>query len=173
MKGQQLTQKESAIAAENHYLINQFLEANNLPEDDYYDVVVFGYLKAVRNFSKNKNLSLRTEAMKEMNAACVKFERAYESDIALHSLQEVIDGIGILEESIASVKNTVNEALERIQYETLSKDFDRLQMQIADMLVAGYPKREIANMLGINMKTLTDKISEMQGILTPGVCMAA
>ena len=64
MKGQQLTQKESAIAAENHYLINQFLEANNLPEDDYYDVVVFGYLKAVRNFSKNKNLSLRTEAMK-------------------------------------------------------------------------------------------------------------
>lgn len=173
MKGQQLTPKESAIAAENHYLINQFLEANNLPEDDYYDVVVFGYLKAVRNFSKNKNLSLRTETMKEMNAACVKFERAYESDFAIHSLQEVIDGIGILEDNIASVKNTVNEALERIQYETLSKDFDRLQMQIADMLVAGYPKREIANMLGINMKTLTDKISEMQGILTPGVCMAA
>ena len=173
MKGQQLTQKESAIAAENHYLINQFLKANNLPEDDYYDIVVFGYLKAVRNFSRKENLSLRTEAMKEMNAACVKFERAYESDITLHSLQEVIDGIGILEENIASVKNTVNEVLERIQYETLSKDFDRLQMQIAEMLVAGYPKREIANVLGINMKTLTDKITGMQNILAPNVCMSA
>ena len=173
MKGQQLTQRESAIAAENHYLIRQFLEGNNLPEDDYYDVVVFGYLKAVKNFAKNKNLSLKAEAMKEMNKVCVKFEKAYETDFAIHSLQEVIDGIGILEENIASVKSTVNEALERIQYETLSKDFDRLQMQIAEMLVEGYRKQEIANMLGINMKTLTDKISEMQGILTPGVCMAA
>ena len=173
MKGQKLTVKESAIAAENHYLINQFLEANNLPEDDYYDVVVFGYLKAVKSFTKNENLSLKTEAMKEMNAACVKFEKIHEADFAVHSLQEVIDGIGILEDNIASVKNTVNEALERIQYETLSKDFDRLQTQIAKMLVEGYPKQEIANMLGINMKTLTDKITGMQNILVPGVCMAA
>ena len=173
MKVQKLTPKETALAAENHYLIGQYLEDNNLLESEYYDVVVFGFLKAVKNFSKNENLSLKNEAMKEMDFAIAKHESMVNADIVVHSLSEVVDNLGILEDSIASAKDTVDEVLESIQYESLSENFDHLQKQIAELLIKGYEKREIASMLGINMRVISDEISGLRQILSPGYCMAA
>ena len=43
-----LTEQESAFAAENHSLIFRFLSRKGLPEDEYYDVVAFGYLNGVK-----------------------------------------------------------------------------------------------------------------------------
>jgi len=37
------TKKEQRFAEENHDLVYAFLNEKKLSEDDYYDVVVFGY----------------------------------------------------------------------------------------------------------------------------------
>ena len=37
-----LTRMESEFAAEHHALIYTFLQALDLPEEDFYDVAVFG-----------------------------------------------------------------------------------------------------------------------------------
>lgn len=43
-----LTEAESKFAAEHHATIYEYLNKARLPENDFYDIVVFGYLRAVR-----------------------------------------------------------------------------------------------------------------------------
>lgn len=44
-----LTKEQQEFAAEHHGLVYKFLNDNHLPEDEFYDVVIFPYLKAVRD----------------------------------------------------------------------------------------------------------------------------
>ena len=43
-----LTKEQQAFATDHHGLVYKFLNENHLPEDEFYDVVVFAYLKAVK-----------------------------------------------------------------------------------------------------------------------------
>ena len=45
-----LTAEQSQIAELNHDLVFEFLNEYNLPESQYYDVVIFGYLCAAEEF---------------------------------------------------------------------------------------------------------------------------
>lgn len=45
-----LTSEQADFAAENHDLIGKYLHLRHLSVDAYYDVVVFGYLRAVRRY---------------------------------------------------------------------------------------------------------------------------
>ena len=49
-----LTKEQQDFAAEHHGLVYKFLNDNHLPEDEFYDVVIFGYLKAVQDFFPGK-----------------------------------------------------------------------------------------------------------------------
>ena len=41
---------ESAFAEKYHHLIYAFLSKHKLPVDEFYDIAVFGYLRAVRKY---------------------------------------------------------------------------------------------------------------------------
>ena len=45
-----LTPEQRLFAAENHDLVYAFLKEKNLPESDFYDIVIFGFLRAVRRY---------------------------------------------------------------------------------------------------------------------------
>ena len=45
-----LTPAECDFAAEHHDLIGAYLSMAGLPWDDFYDIAVFGYLRAVRQY---------------------------------------------------------------------------------------------------------------------------
>ena len=40
-----LTKEQQAFATDHHGLVYKFLNENHLPEDEFYDVVVFAYLR--------------------------------------------------------------------------------------------------------------------------------
>lgn len=42
-----LTNTQREYASEHHKVVSDFLETRNLPEDEYYDIVIFAYLDAV------------------------------------------------------------------------------------------------------------------------------
>ncbi len=50
---------QQAFAEAHHSLIYRFLSAKKLPRDDYYDVVVFGYLRAVKQYCCRPELRLK------------------------------------------------------------------------------------------------------------------
>lgn len=45
-----LTKEQRRFAEENHHLVFTFLNQKELPESVFYDVVIFGYLKAVQEY---------------------------------------------------------------------------------------------------------------------------
>jgi hypothetical protein len=45
-----LTREQREFATKWHNLIYTFLNEKRLPEEDYYDIVVFGFLRAVKEY---------------------------------------------------------------------------------------------------------------------------
>ena len=50
-----LTKEQQEFAAEHHGLVYKFLNDNHLPEDEFYDVVIFPYLKAVQDYFSDES----------------------------------------------------------------------------------------------------------------------
>lgn len=48
-----MTDEQRKLAEENHDLVYEFLKANQLPINQYYDIVIFGYLCAVQEYCEN------------------------------------------------------------------------------------------------------------------------
>ncbi len=48
-----LTKTEQDMAEQEHQLVLDFLHCKRLPMDDFYDVVIFGYLSAVQQYIRN------------------------------------------------------------------------------------------------------------------------
>lgn len=95
MKLEPLTPAEQAVAAENHYIVERFLASKKLPPDEWYDVVVFRYLRAVELWFRRPDLykyRFTTIAWCNM-ASAVYNERIKQSRrIRAISLEEVIPG---------------------------------------------------------------------------------
>lgn len=51
-----LTNEERLYAAIHHGLVYRFLRKNRLPQEEYYDVVILGYLRAVRRYWTEEDL---------------------------------------------------------------------------------------------------------------------
>ena len=56
MKDKKLTEKQRQFAADNHYVLENFLRYRGLPMDEFYDVVIFRFLKAVQQYDERKDL---------------------------------------------------------------------------------------------------------------------
>jgi hypothetical protein len=55
----ELSLDQQTFAEDHHSLIWAFLNKNKLPYNDYYDVVVFGYLRAVQQYCTRPDLRER------------------------------------------------------------------------------------------------------------------
>ena len=54
-----MTDEQRRLAEANHDLVGAFLRENKLPEEQFYDVVIFGYLCAVQQYCENPTLQKR------------------------------------------------------------------------------------------------------------------
>ncbi len=58
-----MTQEEREFAEQKHDLVIDFLRYRHLPMDDYYDIVIFGYLSAVQQYFRNPPVGVAFKAM--------------------------------------------------------------------------------------------------------------
>lgn len=80
---EELTDDERQFAADNHNLIYKFLRVNRLDIEEWYTVVVPGFLKAVRDYNRNdraKNYSFHIIANRSMKDCILKEYRARNCD---------------------------------------------------------------------------------------------
>lgn len=76
---QALTEEQRQFAADNHGLIYSYLWEKRLEIDDYYDIAVFGYLRAVRRYLTEPGLcryQFSTIAWSAMRQSIASFRRA-------------------------------------------------------------------------------------------------
>lgn len=70
MKGTKLTERQRMFATEHHNVLEEFLVKRGLDYDDYYDVVVFKFLKAVKQYDEIERL--REQAFEELAASLMQ-----------------------------------------------------------------------------------------------------
>jgi RNA polymerase sigma-70 factor (ECF subfamily) len=152
-----LTQKQSKYAEEHHNLIYAFLHMRQLSVDEYYDVVVFGYLKAVATYLTDAKLRERykfsTIAFMDMKEALfdeyIKRNRMKRRGVTV-SLDAILSAdveTLNLGDSLYS-RNPVMEALEteEILHE-MSEWLTPQEMKVIHLRVDGYSPREISHEL--------------------------
>ena len=145
------TKEEQQFAEENHDLVYAFLNEKKLSEDDYYDVVVFGYLKAVQahfDKSRTKKCSFSTLAWSKMQGELSNYYKYLDSpkrNATVISLDEPIDSEdGLCVEDTISYDDFLSELREELLMHELAQQLPKREMRIVRMKVQGCKMHEIA-----------------------------
>ena len=56
MTGMKLTERQKRFAEENHKVLEDFLRYRGLSQEEFYDVVVFRFLRAVQQYDEREDL---------------------------------------------------------------------------------------------------------------------
>ena len=148
-----LTNEEAAFAAENHSKIYDFLYENGLSCEDFYDVAVFGYLKAVQLYFDSQLPCCFSEiASREMLSACVYTEEE-------NSL--IAEPSSNLEDIIADTKSVAEEAINAVDLETTLSVLSENEQRIAKLVVSGYSVEDIADIFSMGTGTVTKLVLDM------------
>lgn len=90
-----LTSEERQFAELNHHLVEQFLYWNRLDPDDWYDVVIFRYLQAVKRWMMRPDLHIykfATTLKYSLSSAVLAEKKKRSRRVQTVSLEEVIPG---------------------------------------------------------------------------------
>lgn len=158
-----LNSKEAELAAEKYYLVHEFLETRNLDCDKYYDAVLDGFLNAVKNYCKSKgDISFKEIAFKEMQSGCMEALSLSESeDVLLCSLDDCLENGLPIEKAVADTIDVAREVMNSIRYEETMQSFNMSERRIAELLLAGYTERSIAELLNMNLLSVFHNIESI------------
>lgn len=173
---QQLTPAEAAFAAENCGIIQTYLESKGLPEDEYYDVIVFGFLKSVRQYMTD----MRTEetefeplSLRAMDECLENYLSLQDGRADILSIHDVCENSLMLEEQLSGAADTAKEAIDRINIEKLLHSFSDTERAVAILLFEGYTVFEIADMLSFSKTGIESCISCIREKTRRQACLAA
>ena len=159
-----LTEEKAAFAAENHGLVYSFLKEHGLPEDEYYDTVIFAFLNCV---IKDTGGDFKARAYKAMEMSVSAVEKSLAEEANTVSLYDTADFGRTFEESLADERDEITELLERIRLKELLSCFEKNERIAVKLLLDGFSLTEIARKLqksgpetqklihGIRLKTVS------------------
>lgn len=147
-----LTFEEQVFAAQNHNLVYAFLQEKDLPEDVFYDVVIFGYMRAVQEYVSGKRFwaySFSTIAWKRMENSVSNYCRYLASPIRSATIVSlfspiVADADLTWEDVLSRKESSILNFETRMLMEDLEKKLPKREMKIIRMKVTGCKMHEIA-----------------------------
>lgn len=166
-----LTKEQQEFAAEHHGLVYKFLNDNHLPEDEFYDVVIFPYLKAVRDYCDStsaQEYSFSTIAIRQMRFRLYDYFRSQErrkrnAEILSIHIGLYPDGVP-LEELLPAQDDLMQEFEMKQLLHDLAGRVSRQQMNIVRMKGYGYGIREIASHEKLPMKRIKELLEEVHAV---------
>lgn len=167
------TDERNIFATDHHGLVYSFLRNNYLSEDDYYDIVIFGYLKAVEDYFNKPELQQYSFATIAWKAMLRSLSRHYKSENCLKRKADVvslnvsfIDGGRPLEETISESHPLMLQLETKLLLHDLAGRVSRQQMDMVRLKSSGYGIREIAKDQKVSMKQVKQLLEEVRSILT-------
>ena len=166
-----LTKEQQAFAAEHHGLVYKFLNDNHLPDDEFYDVVIFPYLKAVQDYFSDESAqrySFAASARHRMRL-CVydhfrsQARRKRNAEILSIHIGLYPDGVP-LEELLPAQDDLMQEFEMKQLLHDLAGRVSRQQMNIVRMKGCGYCIREIASREKLPMKRIKELLEEVRTV---------
>lgn len=154
-----MSEEQREFAAKHHDLIYAFLYEQQRAVEEYYDIVAFGFLKAVMRYQSESHLqnysftTIAWQAMKQSIASyqrtkirCLKAEQQYCSEVSatLTDSFDEMEAVLLLQELIAHI--------------------DPHQYQIAKMRLQGYSIAETARVQRTSPKRISRLLKQMHDI---------
>ena len=172
-----LTYDQRLFAAEYQGLVYKFLNANHLPEDEFYDVVIFGYLKAVQNYFSNPELqkySFTTIAWRRMqgylqNHLRTQNRRKRRAEVVSIHVR-MSDTSLPLEQTLSKPDEWMLQLETKLLLHDLAGRVSRQQMDMIRMKSDGYGIREIARSQKVPMKRVKEVLEDVYQILMDLCC---
>ena len=156
-----LSSSEREFAEEHHNLVYAFLKKKELDIDEFYDIVIFAYLTAVRRYFINKNLmqyNFSTIAWRAMESAVYKEKRkkspifiSLDEPLFRNSDVTLIDSLG--QEDNFDEKIIYLDLARRIKPHLTKK-----QSRILKNKANGYKYKEMSKKEGISLSGIGNRL---------------
>ena len=167
-----LTPEQRQFAAEHHNLVYKFLHENHLPIDEFYDVIIFGYLKAVVNYLTREELQIYTfptigrKTMTQSLSDYFKEQQRQKRSTETLSIHAGLHRNGLpLEETLSIPDNFMMQLEINLLLHDLAKRVSQQQMDIVRMRSSGYNLQDIANHHNTSIKRIRKLLEEVRGVL--------
>lgn len=168
---QTMTREQQDFAATNHSLVFKFLNKKHLGEDEYYDIVIFGYLRAVQKYIQRPELrrykfsTIAWSAMETDVKNYYNYKNRPMRKAVCCSLEQIIpctDDL-LLGSVIPTPYNTAESLEDSLLWMEVACAITKKQMNILQMKIAGMSEPEIAREYQTNrdnIKTVIEVIKE-------------
>lgn len=150
---QHLTDEERKLASAHHDLVYRFLEEKGLPEDVFYDVVIFGYLRAIQEYAScaamRRRYEIESVCWQKMQRELSKYyayqDRKKRKETSL-SLEEPVYGDPeyTLEEVLRSSDELMEEFETELFLHELAEKLPAKEMRVIRMKLDGAKMHEIS-----------------------------
>ena len=139
-----MTQGERDFAEQHHDLVIDFLRYRRLPMDEFYDVVIFGYLSAVQQYIRNPPVGVNFKAMafRAMKDAVLR-EREYHSCAKRYGVTVSLDGVELTDLR----QDTERKVDGKFLLEQVVNVATPREARIINLLIDGFALHEAARLL--------------------------
>lgn len=167
---QPFTEQERKFAEENHNLIYGFLKKHGYSIEEFYNIVVFGYLKSVQIYHRkeklNGNYNFSSVAYQYMRAEISNHFKT-ESRMKRKPAETIvsIDDDG-MENNCVGAKSAEAEILEKETVNELLDKLTEVQRKIAEMKLDGYSNKEIFIILDMSQSTYYKELQRIKVVLS-------
>ena len=143
-----LTPEQVCFAAKNHRLIYKYLKKRQLSKEEYYDIVVFGYLKAVQDYFCKEDMqqyAFSTICYQYMSREIYNYHRSLQRQLRLSNVVCIHSGQELpIECRVPYGHSEMMKMESRLLLHELSQHIPDKQMGIVRRYCAGETLREIA-----------------------------
>lgn len=158
---------EESFVEENHDLVIRFLRVHRLDEAEYYDVVIFAFMEAAKDYLSDPELQKKHDfaavANRRMWFAYCKEVRhelrpvRYPHPICVESIEEISSN-----DCERSGRDALELIIARDTLERLLPYITEKEMEVVRLRAQGYLDREIAGKYGISAKGIASRIYRMR-----------
>lgn len=170
-----MTEEQRTLAEANRHLVYAFLKEHQLPESEYYDVVVFGLLKAAQDYCEKRRLKryqFSTVAWKKMTCELKDHHRylaSQKGDLAAVSIHDPIseDNAQRWEDVLHEESGPLNAMLAELALHNLAvipKEHRILQMKRS-----GERMHDIAKAEGLTFRQINAVLSRLKKLLKDSI----
>lgn len=167
-----LTPEQKTFAEKHHGLVYKFLNKNQLSADEFYDVVIFGYLRAVRRFFTETALQKYSFSTIAWNCMRVdlfnynKMQLSQKRNGDTTSIYRISHGTPLpLEETLTNPDELMLQLETKLLLNDLGACISRQQMDIIRLKACGYSIRDISHIQKLPMKHIKEALEEVRHIL--------
>ena len=174
-----LTEPEKAYATASHNLIYSFLRKFGYDIEEYYNVAVIGYLKAVQVYHRRKDIQkqysfqcisyqyMRSEIGNYIKAMTTQKRKPTEPIISIdagyYDMESLYNCIG--------GKSLESEIMEAESLAELLENFSEIQQNIMKLKLEGYSNKEICESLEIGATTFYKELRKIKDSLMENLVM--